>query len=75
MPNMEEHPVLAFFTPGSEKCREMVLTEEAVKTLWEDHRGIGTPQDELHSLKADPQTDCNSPTFQIFWRKFLLITF
>ena len=37
MPTMEEHPVLAFFDPGSEACLQIPLTEEVAGEITKDH--------------------------------------
>ncbi len=52
MPDMEEHPVLAFFSKGSDGCDEIVLSQDAVDTLTADHWEAGQEPDELHHLQA-----------------------
>ena len=47
MPTMEEHPVLAFFEPGSDKCLQIPLTEGVAGDITKDHypAGIGNEAD------------------------------
>ena len=47
MPTMEEHPVLAFFEPGSDKCLQIPLTEGVAGDITKDHypAGVGNEAD------------------------------
>ena len=54
MPDMEEHPVLAFFSPDSESCTRIKLTGEVIAGVTSDHWGADTP-DAVHTLDADAE--------------------
>ena len=58
MPDVEEHPVLAFFHKDSESCNPIFLTNEAVATLTSDHWPIGNPPDVDHKLQPKPFGYC-----------------
>jgi Ca2+/Na+ antiporter len=63
MPTMEDRPVLAFFSKGSESCNEIELTEEAVQTLTDAHWGDRQPIDDAHRLQPIPQTYCEPKVY------------
>lgn len=43
MPDMEEHPVLAFFSSDSESCTPMKLTKETIEGITADHWKAAQP--------------------------------
>eukprot|EP01043_Picozoa_sp_COSAG02_P000117 COSAG02_NODE_2_length_75708_cov_87.013953_20_plen_457_part_00 len=60
MPDMEEHPVLAFFSPESESCRPIKLTKDVIDSVTADHWG-SEAADNAHKLSADA-TYCGKHT-------------
>jgi Ca2+/Na+ antiporter len=58
MPDVEEHPVLAFFNKDSESCRPIVLTSDAVDALTTDHWPGDVRPSVAQTLKAQPETYC-----------------
>lgn len=64
MPDMEEHPILAFFTPGSESCRPITLTKQVIDSITADHQLGSRGVDIAHKLSPDT-TYCGKHTVRI----------
>lgn len=54
MPDMEEHPVLAFFSTDSESCKPIKLTDEVIAGVSSDHWGADSP-DAVHTLDSNTE--------------------